>query len=536
LRTPGLINSNWQLIAWRSLLAALLLCTASAFAKTPLELRFADLPVAIETPAFASGKRDFTSDAELFAFLGKLDAQDSGQLTWRIMGKTPGGRDLHLLVLTADGKATPYEIAASRKPVIWILGMQHGNEPASGEAALEIARRISQGDLRSLLDRVTVVIAPRMNPDGAVAARREAAVLDLNRDHLDLASVENQALHRWMRVIPPHMVIDLHEFTVGGRWIERFNAIQASDVLLQSASHPEVAEPLRQISKDIFDPALEVALKRNGLRSYVYHTLGPVSDKPVVQMGSNFPGIARNTFGLYGAVSYLVETRGIGLGRDFFQRRVASHVIAVSALLRASAQNADALKKAVAQARNGWIGDITVDYASRRETREIPMLDATTNEERVVKVDFQNSLAITPLLRRSIPVGYLLAADQEAAAQRLANHGLRVMRLARGQDANVERYIVRGVRQETGDNGTPVDRVTVDTQLTTLQFAPGSFYIPIQQPLARVAAVMMEPESQGSLVTVRLVKTPTPLTSGLELPIWRVTNRADFAGPMVEPQ
>jgi hypothetical protein len=542
LKTHGLIN-RLNIVWLRGILAALLcfaaVGTAWAQAQPPgklaPELRFTDLPLAIDTPAFAPGKRDFTSDAELTAFLARLDTQDSNHLTWHVIGKTPGGRDLHLLVLTAEGKNTPQEIAAARKPVVWILGLQHGNEPASGEAALELARRLTRGDLRNVLERINVVIAPRMNPDGAAAFKREAATVDLNRDHLDLASVENQALHRWMRRIPPHVVLDLHEFLVGGRWIERFNAVQASDVLLQSASHPEVADALRTVVRDVFDPALDAAFKRNGIKSHVYHVLG-AGDKPVVQMGSNFPGIARNTFGLYGAVSYLIETRGIGLGRDHFQRRVGTHVIAVSAILRAAAQNADALKKAVATARDNWSGDITVDFASKREVRELPMLDATTGEERPVKVEFMNSLAVTPMVRRPIPVGYLLAPDQEAAAQRLANHGLKVQRLARAVDANVERYIVRALRQEPVDGNAQAERVSTDTQLTTLQFAVGSFYVSVTQPLGRVAAVMLEPESQGSLLTARLLKTASPLTSGLELPVWRLMTPVEIAGPVIEAQ
>jgi hypothetical protein len=538
LRTHALTNST----TWvkRSLRAALLLCAAlcafpaAAQPKSALDARFADLPLTIDTPAFAPGKREFTSDTELTNYLARLDTQDNGHMSWHIIGKTPGARDLHLLILTSDGKSTPQEIAAARKPVVWILGLQHGNEPAGGEAALELVRRLSRGELRNVLERITVVVAPRMNPDGAAAFKREAASMDLNRDHLDLSAVENQSLHRWMRRIPPHLVLDLHEFLVGGRWVERFSAVAAADVLLQAASHPEVAEPVRAVVRDVFDPALDAAFKRNNLKSYVYHMLTG-SEKPLVQMGSNYPGIARNAFGLYGAVSYLIETRGIGLGRDHFQRRVGTHVIAASAVLRAAAQNADALKKAVAQARDAWSGDITVDFAAKKETRDIPMLDATSGEERNIKVDFLNSLTVSPLVRRNIPVGYLLAPDQEAAAQRLANHGLRVQRLARGVDANVERYIVRGVRQDPNELNTQLERVNTDTQLTTLQFAPGSFYVPAAQPLGRIAAVMLEPESQGSLLSARLLKT-APLASGVELPVWRLITPVEISGPQIEPQ
>jgi hypothetical protein len=103
-------------------------------------------------------------------------------------------------------------------------------------------------------------------------------------------------------------------------------------------------------------------------------------------------------------------------------------------------------------------------------------------------------------------------------------------------DVNVERYIVRGIRQEQGDGGTQLDRVNTDTQLTTLQFPAGSYYVSLAQPMARIAAVMIEPESQGSLLTVRLIKSAAPLATGLELPLWRVMTPADFAGPLIEAQ
>jgi hypothetical protein len=538
LKTRALTNN---LLAVRAvvLAACLLVWAGMASARNGLDARFADLPITLESPAFTLNKNGFTTDAELATFVAGLDARDDGNLSWRVIGKSAGGRDLHLLTLTSDGKSAPHEIAAARKPVVWIIGLQHGNEPASGEAALELARRLTRGDLRSVLERITVVIAPRMNPDGAVTQRREAmpregVVMDLNRDHLELASAENQALHSWMRKIPPHLVLDLHEFLVGGRWTERFNVVQANDVQVQSASHPEIAEPLRALARELFDPALEATFKRYGLKSSTYYTLS-AGDKPIVQMGSNHPATARNKFGLQGAVSYLIESRGIGLGRDYFQRRVATHVLAVSALLRAAAQNSEALKRASAQARSDLSGDITIDHNTKREPRELTMLDAASFEERNIKVEFQNSLAVTPTTRRLVPVGYVLAADQEAAAQRLAQHGVRVLRTQRTTDANVERYIVRSLRQEPNEAGVNIDRVTTDTQLTTLQFAPGIFYVPMAQAQARIAAVLLEPEGLGSLFTMRLLKSGTPLANGVELPVWRVMTPAEFAGPLLNP-
>lgn len=104
------------------------LISSPAQARGPVD-RFADLPITVETPAFSSAKRDSTSRSMKMAqFIARLDLQTE-HLIWRILGKTAGGREMHLLLFTSDGKSNAFEIAASRKPVVWIIGQQHGDEP-----------------------------------------------------------------------------------------------------------------------------------------------------------------------------------------------------------------------------------------------------------------------------------------------------------------------------------------------------------------------------------------------------------------------
>src|SRR5438093_1084095 len=82
-------------------------------------------------------------------------------------------------------------------------------------AMLAVASALSSGELAPLLGKISVIIVPRGNPDGAAADRRVlAGGADPNRDHLLLSQPETRALHRAMRVLPPDVVFDHHEFSV----------------------------------------------------------------------------------------------------------------------------------------------------------------------------------------------------------------------------------------------------------------------------------------------------------------------------------
>ena len=58
---------------------------------------------------------------------------------------------------------------------------------------------------------------------------------------------------------------------------------------------------------------MEVELARHGLKPFWYYTTSFRPEDKTVSMGGNAPGISRNHFGLSGAVSFLIETRGVGV-------------------------------------------------------------------------------------------------------------------------------------------------------------------------------------------------------------------------------
>jgi Zinc carboxypeptidase len=484
--------------------------------------RYPDVPIVLDTPALTPGRTDFTSQAEMEAYLAALKAR-APHFMLGSLGRSAQGRDIPYLVFTKEGLADTAAIVALGRPILWFIGLQHGNEPAGGEAMLALAARFADGALAPFLDRVTVVVVPRANPDGAAAFTRvTGSGADLNRDHILLSLPESSALHAKLIELPPDVVIDAHEFSVANRWLQKFAAIEASDAMLLYATHPMVQPAITALADGVFRPALEAAWKAHGLTSFWYHTTSYRPDDKLVSMGGNAPGIARNTFGLMGAVSFLIETRGVGVGLQAFQRRVATHVLAAEAVIATAAADPRRLHDAVVEARHAGAaarGDLIVAHRLAVGPVDLPMLDPTTAADKPTSVPFQDSRAVTATATRSRPAGYLLTGEATAAAGRLALNMITVCALAAPAAIEAEAFVLKGaVKRTNRESINPDQSVEVELATKSLMLPAGALFVPMHQPPAALAAAALEPDSPGSFIGTGIIAL-SPGTN--EAPIYR---------------
>lgn len=245
---------------------------------------------------------------------------------------------------------------------------------------------------RDLLKRVNVLILPRANPDGAQHfVRATANGLDVNRDHLLLQTPESRAIAQTPLKYSPQIVLDLHEFTVGGRWVDKFSAYAKYDALLQAATVGNMDSALTDFALQKFVAAARGALESQGQSTFWYHTSSTSANDPVVSMGGVQPDTGRNVYGLRHTISMLIETRGVGLGRLHFNRRVHSHVLASLAVLRAAGEQGPALQAAVqsageATARTACKGDLVIRAEATPGKETLQFVDAVTGQDRAIEV------------------------------------------------------------------------------------------------------------------------------------------------------
>lgn len=336
-----------------------------------------------------SGGAEWTTHEQELKFLAAVD-KGSGRAVMDVIGKTSQKRPLHLVQLGAPKPASRSQ--ALKRPTVLFVGSQHGNEPAGREASLKLLRDLAFTEddaLLALLEKVTVLVIPSANPDGRAAnSRGNAAGVDINRDHLNLETLEAQAMAAVVRDWKPDVVLDLHEYGPS------IPGVYDDELLYLWPRNLNVDEKVYQLSRVLGDEYVAPGAEEAGYSADEYGQY-ELADNDIHQSaGDEDPGIARNATGLRHGIGLLVESavtedprNGPGELVDEAAvqlRRVDSHyVVGLEALRfmaemgpRAANETSLALKRATAEGRSGdepfYFGGADNDEPSEDEIAEAP--------------------------------------------------------------------------------------------------------------------------------------------------------------------
>jgi len=268
-------------------------------------------------------------------------------------------------------------------------------------------------------------------------------------------------------------------------------------------------------SEEWFRRPLIARLDQEGLTSEWYHTTSPDPNDRKVTMGSVLPDTGRNVNGLRNAISFVIESRGLGLGRTHLKRRVHTHVTAIGSLLQSTADRAADLLKLRAYVDNevsaqACQGDAVVEAAATPSEYSLLMLDPQSGADKRVNVAWDSALELRPLKVRARPCGYWLSAAQSDVVRRLRGLGVVVQRLDEIDELRAQIYqeTARELRPDARGSiaeGGGALRVQVKPVPALLEVQAGSYYVPMDQPLANLVLAAMEPDTQNSYVAGRIL-------------------------------
>ncbi|MDR2179292.1 MAG: hypothetical protein LBP21_03195 [Synergistaceae bacterium] len=181
-------------------------------------------------------------------------AEGKKRMAIKPLGEYPMGYPLELLIFTktADNKplSDPDAVRAMGKPVVWLQGPIHGNEQVAGDGIAWIAYSLATGEWDKYLEKVSVVLLPRINADGGEMQTRGSNIrddkviynpspdtpdlsnffnvntnIDMNRDNLWFDMPTLRAVHIAFNAYMPEVAVDHHEY--GYNW-NYFGGYEAS--------------------------------------------------------------------------------------------------------------------------------------------------------------------------------------------------------------------------------------------------------------------------------------------------------------------
>ncbi|AOZ88002.1 peptidase M14 [Bacillus xiamenensis] len=476
-----------------------------------------------DTPAFQKKGEAFTTQEELQDFLRDIVSK-SPYATQKQIGTSIEGRSIPAIYFTKDRHISPL----SKKPTIWLQAQIHGNEPASGESALVIAKRLAGDEGERILSHVNVIIVPRINPDGSYAFdRRLANGMDGNRDHMTLESPELIALHEEFNRYAPEVVIDAHEYDVGQKQFEDIGpsgALKYHDLLILSGKNLNIPESIRLTSNELYVNGVRETLTNKGFSNDLYYTNTRGKDGKIdLYEGGTDARIGRNALALSPALSFLVESRGIGIGRENFTRRVAAQVITHEKIIGTTVKHAKQVKQQMVTERLKLVKKglqpndddqvVIQDDFKAPVNDSLEMVDIEKGQTTNVPVRFHSASDAVPVLTRERPTAYLILPGHEGVERKLRTLGLKSVTLPVGMKVPVQAYQVTK-REEKSSTDIQLETRLVEKKR---QLPKGTKVYVTAQPETNLLSLALEPESKDSYMTSGFIASKT----GDELPVYR---------------
>lgn len=493
---------------------------------TPVLITLVQLAVAVAQTSPVHGAAPLTraersvfaetsTHADVLAFLdGLRELPRAGRLHLEWIGRSGEEKDIPMLV--ARGEGVDPEDALR----ILVNANIHAGEVEGKEVAQMLLREIARGEHAELLERAVIYFVPDFNPDGndridrahrvsqngpdgGVGTRVNAAGLDLNRDFIKLESSECRALVDVFVRHDPHYLLDLHTTNGSPHGYHltyspslSTNVDSRLDAFIRGVLLAEVRASMADSGWRVFDYG---NFPRERPRSWTTYDHRP-------RFGTNYYGLRNRLSVVVEAYSYLDFEARIRVTRAFVLANLRA-AVAHAAEIRALCAAADARAVAgpwafghdstlaepveqdvlVGRLEAVEIGDLGTRYVAT------PHVHA---ERMPVRVSF-TSRAHTPR-----PAAWMMVDPPEAVMRNVWKHGIEVERLAADTTASCEVFLVDAVRRaQRPFQGHHEVAVSGRWVVRSVALPAGAVVVRADQRLGRLAAQLLEPQSEDSLAT-----------------------------------
>jgi hypothetical protein len=485
-------------------------------------------------------------------------------------GRSQEGRALPLIILSDPPISRPREAVALGKPVVFVMANIHAGEVEGKEAVQNIAQRIVSGDLRPLLEKLIILIAPDYNADGnerisvdnrtaqngpigGVGIRENAQGYDLNRDFIKLDAPETRALIQLFNRWDPQLTLDLH--TTDGSY-------HGYHLTYSISLNPSIDARILDYERDKMMPALTRSMKsRHDFRTYYYGNFSrPATNSTAPELRTwraftHQPRIGQNYIGFRNRLTILSEAY---VYLDF-HRRIEVTEAFTEEILKYCAAHGDEIRRltrqvdeaAIQRGLNGPALELGVEYEPKALPKPVEILVGEVTQVKnprsgrdmtaVVENKFTPEKMVDYGLfaaTHSVPTAraYLFRPEENlrAATVKLQAHGITVEELTSPLTTEAENFLISSVNKSPRPfQGHNEVKLVGHFQPETITFPVGTMVVRTAQPLGTLAAYLLEPESDDGLVTWNVLDAS--LAAGKNFPISKVMQNVKLSCRVVNP-
>ena len=471
-----------------------------------------------ETPFEASKGSETPRYEATLAWLKRLD-EASPEVEMVSLGKSPEGRDLWLVIASADGPRTPEGLRAGGKPILFAQAGIHAGEIDGKDAGMMFLRDMTvKGRKKELLSRASFLFLPVFNVDGherfsrysrinqrgplESGWRTTSANLNLNRDYAKLDSPEMRCVIEALNTWSPDLYLDLHVT----------DGLDHQYDVTWAYNGPQGWSPNQAAWMDaILGPALTRDLYGMG------HVPGPYVEflkgndpEAGIRFGMAGPRYSNGYGDARHLASILVETHSL---KPYRQRVLGTYVFLESAM-RTLGQHGKELRKAgeadrrlrnspvVLSWKDGPRDEVPMEFLAVRYRWAPSDISGGRRQEWLgepVTLRVPRVVQSEPDVSVMRPAAYWIPPAWTEVIDRLARHGIQFERLQEGREVAVTMYRIENAKFSSAsfEGRVMVSGTAVPAQRAQW-FAPGSVRIPTDQPLGDLAVLLLEPQSKDS--------------------------------------
>ena len=494
------------------------------------------------------------------SFINQLKVSSS-HIRTEILAKTTEGRDLPLIIIANPMPENPADLKNDNRIVLYIQANIHAGEVEGKEATLMFVRDLLKEKNPPVLKNIIFIICHIFNADGnekisqqnrtsqngpknGVGVRYNGQFLDLNRDAMKAESPEikgviTNVLNKW----DPSVMMDCHT-TDGSYHVE--------PTTFTWMVNPDGDNSLIAYMRDKMMPEMSVNLLNKYKVENCFY--GEFNDMLTPEKGwffdSSEPRYLTNYIGLRNRLAILNENY---IYADF-KSRVNGCYYLIQTLTDYVNQHKDAIQrmlkdvdqKTVSRGLNPAVTDsFAIEYDVRPvsspvtiKTFEAELATEANGWRNFRKTDRQKTVTVPyyidyyPVKNVRLPYAYIINTFDPQIIELLHIHGIKTEKLAYAGKFEVERFnIIELKGAQRLNQGHYNNTIKGNFVKDTIDFDAGTIVVRTAQPLANVAAYLLEPQSNDGLMTWNFLDKYLVPQWGFgynAFPIYKVMNKTDL--------